>query len=428
MNGSNEVTAATSEAVGRVQTAMETIARGGMVLVVDDLDREDEADFLMAADHATADDINFMARHGRGLVCQTITSERAGELDLRQQETQNTALHGTAFTVSVDAATGVTSGISAADRARTIRLVAREATHPAELARPGHIFPIVARPGGLFARRGHTEAGCDLARLAGCSPSAVICEVMADDGTMARGARVLEIAREHDLPLVSVEDVVRYRSVTGDAIVTPVETVRMPTGYGEFTATIWTSDDPGCRELVTISSLEEYDDGPDTPAPLVRLHSECLTGEAFGSHRCDCGPQLDAALAAIGREPGVVVYLRQEGRGIGLVEKFRAYALQDAGLDTVDANTHLGHRPDERAYAAATAALKALGVRCARLMTNNPEKYDALVCSGIDTERIAVDVGRTASNEAYLATKALRMGHAIIAGGLAAGTATGGSR
>jgi len=417
----------TSEALDRVRVALDTIARGGMLLVVDDFDREDEADFLMAADHATADDVNFMAQHGRGLICQTITGERARELDLRQQETQNTALHGTAFTTSVDAANGVTSGISAADRARTIRLVAREASDPAELARPGHVFPIVAQAGGVFARRGHTEAGCDLARLAGCSPSAVICEVMAEDGTMARGPRVFELAREHGIPLVSVEDVVRYRSLTGDASVTPGETVPMPTAHGAFEATVWTSDEPGCSELVTISSLGERAAGSPGPPPLVRLHSECLTGEAFGSHRCDCGPQLDAALEAIGREPGVVVYLRQEGRGIGLVDKFRAYALQDAGLDTVDANTRLGHRPDERAYAAATAVLKRLGVRSARLMTNNPDKHEALVCSGIAAERVTVDVGRTSSNERYLATKASRMGHAIAARELVSSDQTGGT-
>ncbi|MFW6289308.1 MAG: GTP cyclohydrolase II, partial [Spirochaetota bacterium] len=229
------------------------------------------------------------------------------------------------------------------------------------------------------------------------------------------GDRVFEIARDHGLPLVSVEDLVRYRSFTGDTEVVPIETTPMPTRYGMFSATVWSSRDPGCREIVTISSLEERaGDGAAIgvgDAPLVRLHSECLTGEAFGSHRCDCGPQLDAALAAIGREPGLVVYLRQEGRGIGLVDKFRAYALQDGGLDTVDANVELGHRADERSYAAATAVLHQLGLDEIRLMTNNPDKYEAVLCSGIRVQRIGTDVGRTSSNARYLETKVLRMGH-----------------
>ncbi len=405
----------TRASLQRVVIALQRVAAGGMVLVVDDFDRENEADFLMAADHVTSDDVNFMAREGRGLICQTVTQERADELGLQPQQTRNTALHGTAFTVSVDAAHGIASGISTADRAHTMRLVAREGAAASDFARPGHVFPIVAEAGGVFARRGHTETGCDLARLAGCSPSAVICEVMDDDGTMASGDRVFEIARDHELPLVSVEDLVRYRSFTGDTEVVPVETTPMPTRHGMFSATIWSTRDPGCREIVTISSLGERSGGGaasgDEDPPLVRLHSECLTGEAFGSHRCDCGPQLDAALAAIGREPGLVVYLRQEGRGIGLVEKFRAYALQDGGLDTVDANVELGHRVDERSYAAATAVLRQLGLDEIRLMTNNPDKYEAVVCSGIRAQRIGSDVGRTSSNARYLETKLLRMGH-----------------
>lgn len=415
----------TRSTLRRVETAVERLGAGGMVLVVDDFDRENEADLLMAADFATPEAVAFMAAEGRGLICQTITAERATALQLPPQAESNTALHGTAFTVSVDAAHGVASGISASDRAHTMRLVAGSAVSPEELARPGHLFPIVAQPGGVFARRGHTEAGCDLTRLAGCSPSAVICEVMNRDGTMARGERVRELAREHDLPLVSVEDLVRYRSLTGDGIVEPVTSTTLPTRYGTFTTTVWESDDPGCAEIVTISSLHgpagpaaaagpagEVNEEP-TDAPIVRLHSECLTGESFGSHRCDCGPQLDAALEAIGREPGIVVYLRQEGRGIGLVEKLRAYSLQDEGLDTVDANLELGHRADERNYAAATAVLRRLGLERVRLLTNSPDKYEALLCSGIEAEYLTLDVGRRPANETYMETKALRMGHRL---------------
>ncbi|TVR00935.1 MAG: 3,4-dihydroxy-2-butanone-4-phosphate synthase [Spirochaetaceae bacterium] len=422
----------TLDILDRVRTALEQLKRGGMVLVVDDFDRENEADLLMATDRITADDVNFMAREGRGLICQTITVERAAQLGLGPQEVNNNALHGTAFTISVDAASGVASGISAADRAVTMRLVASEATDPSELARPGHVFPIVAQPGGVFARRGHTEAGCDLARLAGFSPSAVICEVMDEDGTMARGARITELARKWELPVVSVEDVVHYRSSTGDALVRCGETVMLPTRFGTFTSTVWLSDDPGCRELVTISSMEVPEgngqgipsgtngssnraSSDSSPAPLVRLHSECLTGEAFGSTRCDCGPQLDAALEAIGQEPGVVVYLRQEGRGIGLVEKYRAYGLQDRGVDTYDANVQLGHRPDERNYAAAGAVLRALGLTHARLATNNPEKFEALSCAGIETTAVSWNIGHHPENQRYLATKAKRFGHAISA-------------
>lgn len=411
----DDIRTETKAALGRVETALERLADGDMILVVDDFDRENEADLLMIAEFATPDAINFMAREGRGLICQTITAERAAELRLAPQDAANNALHGTAFTVSVDAAHGVTSGISTADRAFTMRLVAREATSPDNLVRPGHVFPIVAQQGGVFARRGHTETGCDLARLAGCAPSSVICEVMAEDGAMARGEAVLALAREHDLPLVSVEDLVRYRSLTGDTEVREAATTSLPTPHGTFAATVWTSEDPGCREVVTISSLGGTSTDDLEEAPLVRLHSECLTGEAFGSHRCDCGAQLDAALEAIGREPGVVVYLRQEGRGIGLVEKLRAYALQDQGLDTVDANLELGHRPDERSYAAATAVLRKLGVERARLITNNPDKFEALACAGIDVERVVLDVGRHPANERYIETKVLRMGHQIVA-------------
>ncbi len=410
----------------RVQIALAQLKQGGMVLVVDDFDRENEADLLMATDRVTADDVNFMAREGRGLICQTITVERAAELGLGPQEVNNSALHGTAFTISVDAASGVASGISAADRAVTMRLVAAEATDPSQLARPGHVFPIVAQPGGVFARRGHTEAGCDMARLAGFSPSAVICEVMDDDGTMARGARITELAQKWRLPVVSVEDVVHFRSCTGDAVVRQGETVALPTRFGNFTSTVWLSDDPGCRELVTISSLDQTTSNGQSAAngsngsghataPLVRLHSECLTGEAFGSTRCDCGPQLDAALEAIGREPGVLVYLRQEGRGIGLVEKYRAYGLQDRGADTYDANVQLGHRPDERNYAAAGAVLRSLGITRARLATNNPEKFEALACAGIKTTAVSWNIGHHPENQRYLATKAKRFGHAISA-------------
>ncbi len=411
MHNYNDIRPATRKALDRVAQAIDAVAEGGMILVVDDFERENEADLLIAADFATAEAVNFMAREGRGLICQTITQERADTLGLGPQEAHNTALHGTAFTVSVDAAHGIASGISAADRAHTIRLVASEAKEPKELARPGHIFPIVAQESGVFARRGHTEAGCDLARLAGLTPSSVICEVMDKDGTMARGGRIFAMASEHGLPLVSVDDLVLYRSLTGDAAVRAIAHTRMPTRFGVFAATVWTTNDPGCGEIVSLSTM-----GGGEQSPLVRIHSECLTGEAFGSLRCDCGPQLEAAMRAISEEPGVVLYLRQEGRGIGLVDKLRAYALQDTGLDTVDANVHLGRRPDERNYAAAGAILRELGLQNVRLLTNNPDKYEAVRCAGIDVKRVPLDVGRDITNEKYIAAKITRMGHLMSAG------------
>ena len=407
----------TQEALDRVTRAVGALAEGRMILVVDDFERENEADLVLAADFAGPEAVNFMAREGRGLICQTITAGRADALRLAPQERENTALHGTAFTVSVDAARDIATGISAADRAHTMRLVASKAQRPEELARPGHVFPIVAQDGGVFARRGHTEAGCDLARLAGLTASAVICEVMDDDGTMARGERVIAMARAHGMPLVSVEDLVLYRSFTGDASVRAVAETQMPTRFGTFAATVWTTDDPGCREIVSLSTIAEGDALAGVgKAPLLRIHSECLTGEAFGSLRCDCGPQLDAALEAIAQEPGVVLYLKQEGRGIGLVDKLRAYALQDRGLDTVDANLHLGRRPDERNYAAAGAVLRELGLTRVRILTNNPDKYEAVRCAGIDAERLPLEVGRDTANQNYLAAKVRRMGHLMSAG------------
>lgn len=399
----------TRDALARVGEAVDALRKGRIVLVTDDNNREDEADLLMAAEHADADHINFMATHGRGLICQTITRDRADELDLPMQTGRNTALHGTAFTVSVDAAHGATSGISAADRAHTIRLLAGQAASPADLVRPGHVFPIVAHEAGVLGRRGHTEAGCDLARIAGLRPSAVICEVMAHDGTMARGDDVSELARKFKLPMLSVADVVLYRSLTADCAVQAEAEISLPTRFGSFTATMWSSEDPGCPEVIAVSSLDQFSGAH--AAPLVRLHSECLTGESLGSLRCDCAAQLDAALRAISREPGVLLYLRQEGRGIGLTEKFRAYALQDRGRDTVDANLALGHRADERSYAAAAAVLLRLGIQQVRLLTNNPDKAEALLGCGIGVERIPVRDGHHPANQGYLQTKARRMGH-----------------
>lgn len=408
----NELRPKTRAAVARIEAALERLRAGGMILVVDDFDRENEVDLLMAAEHVTADAVALMARRGRGLICQTITAERAAELALEPQERDNTALHGTAFTVSVDAIDGVATGISAADRAHTMRLIACAAIGPADLGRPGHVFPIVADRAGVFGRRGHTETGCDLARLAGLAPSAVICEVMNEDGTMTRGEAVVALAGELDLPLVSVEDLVVYRSVRADVEVEPLGSSSLPTAHGQFEATVWRTADPGCPEILAVSSMHGEASGR-IDRPLVRMHSECLTGEAFGSLRCDCGPQLDAALAAIGREQGIVLYLRQEGRGIGLAEKIRAYALQDSGLDTVEANLRLGHRADERSFAAGAAVLRRMGIHRVRLLTNNPEKVEALVGAGIEVERVAIEVGRTAENSAYLKTKRDRLGHAI---------------
>ena len=421
-----------------VEEAIEEIRAGGMLIVVDDEDRENEGDFIMAAEKVTPEAVNFMAARGRGLLCQAITVERARELDLPPMAPDNTSAHTTAFTVSVDARAVTTTGISAFDRAATIRAVVDPATRPDDLLRPGHIFPLVARDGGVLARQGHTEASVDLPRLAGLHPSGILCEILDDDGRMARLPRLAVMAREYGLKIVTVESLVRWRLEPGrdapeNSAATEEEAAggrpgngtpseepafpirrlaesRLPTEHGDFRIVLY--ENPGRPDQPHFALVSEK--GFDPRNALVRIHSECLTGENLGSARCDCGSQLETAMRRTAREGGVVVYLRQEGRGIGLAEKIRAYALQDMGFDTYEANVKLGHRPDERDFAAGAAILSDLGIHGVRLLTNNPDKIESLKAAGITViERIEIEEAPTEVNRAYLAVKKARFGHLL---------------
>lgn len=393
-----------------VEQAVERIRKGGMILVRDNEGRENEGDLVCAAELVTPEMIAFMAVHARGLICQSITASAARRLELPAQAPVNTESNSTAFTVSVDAAEGITTGISAADRARTAAILADPEAQPAQLVRPGHLFPIVAREGGVFERQGHTEASVDLARLAGLAPSGIICEVLNDDGTMARGEELEELSSRWGMPLITVEQILAYRDALGDVPLEESSPARLPTEHGTFEMRVYRSADPETAELALLehSGSDEHEEH----LPLVRLHSECLTGEALHSERCDCGAQLDRAMERIAAEGGAIVYLRQEGRGIGLFEKIRAYALQDRGMDTLEANLALGHQGDHRRYGAAARILKERGYTRVRVMTNNPEKITALSRIGIEVvERVPLHVGHGEGNAFYLETKYQRMGH-----------------
>jgi 3,4-dihydroxy 2-butanone 4-phosphate synthase/GTP cyclohydrolase II len=393
--------------IHNVAAALERLAQGKLILVRDDEGRENEGDLVGAASLASPEMVNFMVTHGRGLVCQPITEATAARLELPPQSSVNSESLGTAFTVSVDAVEGTTTGISVADRAATAVVIADPTSSAHALRRPGHVFPIVARPQGVFERLGHTEAAVDLTRLAGLEPSGLICEVLAEDGSAARGPELEQLSEEWDLPLISVRDIIAYRDAVGDIPLTASETADLPTEHGFFRITVFHTGDPGTQEGVILERTV-----PEGSVPLVRVHSECLTGEALHSSRCDCGAQLEAAMDQIAREGGALVYLRQEGRGIGLFEKIRAYALQDAGMDTLEANLALGHAGDARRFGSAAAILRERGYRSVRLMTNNPEKANALERAGITvTERIPLHVGRSEHNAGYLTTKFERMGH-----------------
>jgi len=399
--------------LARVAAAIERIRRGGLILVRDDEGRENEGDLVGAAELATPESVAFMAVHAKGLICQTITQEIADRLNLPPQVARNEERNATAFTVSVDAANGITTGISACDRQLTAHIVASPESRPDQLVRPGHLFPIVARAGGVFERKGHTEASVDLARLAGLQPSGLICEVLNDDGTMARGPELEVLAEEWEMPLITVEEIIAYRDATGDISLEESSATLLPTRFGEFRVRVFKGEDPGTREIVLLEHPVPQEAAAGRSAvPMVRLHSECLTGEAFHSERCDCKAQLDEAMRQVAECGGAIVYLRQEGRGIGLFEKIRAYALQDQGMDTLEANLALGHRGDERRFGSAAAALKKAGYTRVRLLTNNPEKVDALERAGIEVvERLPLHVGQTEANEFYLKTKFERMGH-----------------
>jgi 3,4-dihydroxy 2-butanone 4-phosphate synthase / GTP cyclohydrolase II len=397
-----------------IEEALEDIKSGKMVVVVDDEDRENEGDLTMAAQFVTPEAVNFMAVNGRGLICLSITAERAEELRLTPMVRSNTSRFGTAFTVSIEAREGVTTGISAADRARTMQVAIDPRSRPEDLVQPGHVFPLIARAGGVLARAGQTEAAVDLARLAGLIPAGVICEVMNDDGTMARVPDLLTYCERHGLKMVTVADLIRYRRRT-EKLVRPVAVVQMPTQVGDFVAHGYESLLDGGQHLALVKG-----DVAGRENVLVRVHSECLTGDVFHSMRCDCGEQLQAALERIEDEgSGVLLYMAQEGRGIGLLNKLRAYELQEGGLDTVEANVELGFAPDMRDYGIGAQILVDLGLTSIRIMTNNPRKLVGLEGYGLAiTERVPLEIKPTRANLKYLRVKKEKLGHILHHQGL----------
>ncbi|MGH9292623.1 MAG: bifunctional 3,4-dihydroxy-2-butanone-4-phosphate synthase/GTP cyclohydrolase II [Acidimicrobiales bacterium] len=410
-------------ALSSIEQAVEAVARGGMVVVVDDETRENEGDLIMAAQYATPERIAFFLAHTSGLICVPLLPERLDELELPLMVSQNTESQRTAFTVTVDFRPGTTTGISASDRAATILALIDPATKPIDLARPGHILPLRYRTGGVLKRQGHTEASVDLARLAGCVPAGVVCEIVSKDKqAMARLPELEAFAAEHALPIITIADLVRWRR-RSEKLVERVATARIPTRFGNFEAHAYQSLLDGEHHLAFV-----FGEVAGKQNVLVRVHSECLTGDAFGSLRCDCGPQLNFALEKIASEgAGVVVYLRgrdHEGRGIGIVHKLRAYGLQEQGRDTVDANLELGLPVDRREYGIGAQILVDLGITTIRLMTNNPAKYGGLEGFGLDiTERVAIEPAPNPENISYLMTKRERLGHLL--GGLGAGQAGG---
>ena len=392
-----------------IDDVVRDVAKGALVIVTDDADRENEGDLVMAAEKATPAAINFMSKHGRGLICVPVSHERAEQLGLQRMVAQNREMYRTDFTVSVDAARNVTTGISAHDRAETIQTIANPRSKPEDLAQPGHIFPLRAKDGGVLRRAGHTEAAVDLARMAGLQPAGVLCEILHDDGTMARLPELMEFRKTHGLRICTIQSLIAYRRLR-EKLVEREQVVRMPTDYGEFDLHLYRSTVDGSHHLAlvkgTISQSEPV---------LVRVHSECLTGDVFGSRRCDCGNQLHAALRQIAEEgSGVLVYMRQEGRGIGLAAKIHAYKLQEEGLDTVEANAKLGFGSDLRDYGLGAQILSDLGVRKFRFLTNNPKKVVGLEGYGLQmVEQVPIRSESNPHNAKYLETKRVKMGHLL---------------
>ena len=393
----------------RIEEAIDAIRAGRMVIVVDDEDRENEGDLTIAAERVTPEAINFMARHGRGLICMPMTAERLERLEIPLMVNQNTTTFNTAFCVSVEAKHHVSTGISAADRAATVRAAINPKTKPSDLARPGHMFPLRARDGGVLVRAGQTEAAVDLARIAGLYPAGVICEIMNEDGTMARVPELSRFARKHGLLMITIADLIQYRMRT-ERLVKRVATAALPTEHGAFR--IFAYENQLDSETHVALVRGEIGDGKDV---LVRVHSKCLTGDVFHSARCDCGPQLDTALARIAKEGrGVLLYLNQEGRGIGLANKIRAYELQDTGLDTVEANERLGFKADQRDYGIGAQILSDLGIKTMRLLTNNPRKFVGLQGYGLSiAEPVPLEIPASDLTRRYLKTKKDKLGHRL---------------
>lgn len=398
-----------SSLLSPIEEAIAELKIGKMIILVDDEDRENEGDLVVAAEKITPEHINFMARFGRGLICLAMSDEQLKHLQIPMMVKDNNSPFGTAFTVSIEAASGVTTGISAADRARTIQVASDPKSGPRDVVMPGHIFPLRAKEGGVLVRAGQTEGSVDLARLAGLEPAGVICEIMNDDGSMSRLKDLIPYAKEHNLKIVSVADLIKYR-MKNECLVREIASSKLPLApHGEFTMKVFESVLDGAQHV----ALVHGEISPLKPT-LVRAHSECLTGDAFGSMRCDCGAQLQASLSMIGKEGGVLLYMRQEGRGIGLANKIRAYELQDGGLDTVEANRKLGFKEDHRDYGIGSQILKYLGVSEMRLLTNNPRKIYGLDGFGLKiVERLPIEMVPNQKNLNYLTTKRDKMGHLL---------------